>query len=102
MGLLALADAMRPVVGNAKLLVAYNEFCSPTIEEAAETAIREGAAEIVVIPSMLTPGGVHSEVEIPETLERIRNQHPEVRIAYAWPYDLGAIATMMAGQLQRF
>jgi sirohydrochlorin cobaltochelatase len=54
------------------------------------------------VPSMLTPGGSHSEIEIPESLDRLRRRFPHVEIRYAWPFDLPAVATMLASQLQRF
>jgi sirohydrochlorin cobaltochelatase len=101
-GLLALAEALRPLVAPATLFVAYNEFCAPTIEEAAEAAISQGARSLLVIPSMVTPGGMHSEIEIPEALGRIRAQHPGARVVYAWPYDLGGVAAMLAEHARRF
>jgi sirohydrochlorin cobaltochelatase len=100
-GLEALAAALRPRLGEKALSTAYNEFCAPTIDEAAARAIAEGAERIEVVPSMLTPGGVHSEVEIPEAIERIRAAHPGVTIRYAWPYDLGAVARLLVDQLER-
>jgi sirohydrochlorin cobaltochelatase len=44
---------------------------------------------------MFTKGGVHSEVEIPETLEALRASHPEVELRYAWPFDTGAVARLL-------
>lgn len=101
-GLEALAERVRPLLGGARLTVAYNEFCAPTVMEAAESLIAGGAREIVVVPSMLTPGGVHSELEIPEALDRLRQRNPGTEIRYAWPFDLGLIAGMLAEHLQRF
>jgi sirohydrochlorin cobaltochelatase len=95
-GLLALADALRTKLDGSPLLVAYNEFCAPSIEAAIAEAIASGATTITVIPSMLTPGGVHSEVEIPAILADLRAAHPGVTIRYAWPFDLQAVATMLA------
>jgi sirohydrochlorin cobaltochelatase len=101
-GLLALADALRPKVAPAMLHVAYNEFCAPTLEEAADEAVAAGAVEIVVVPSMFTPGGVHSEVEIPEAIGRIREKHTAVHVRYAWPFDLTQVASMLAGHARSF
>jgi sirohydrochlorin cobaltochelatase len=100
-GLEALAAQLRPLLDGASLAIAYNEFCTPTLEEAAETLIVTGATSIAVIPSMLTPGGVHSEVEIPETLERLRRRYPHIELRYAWPVDLTLVARMLADQLSR-
>lgn len=98
-GLLALAAALRPMLGGAALHVAYNEFCAPTIEEAVEEAVLGGAEAITLVPSMLTPGGVHSEVEIPEAVAHLRARFPKVSIEYAWPFDMQAVARMLAVHL---
>jgi len=82
--------------------IAYNEFCAPTLEEAVETLIAAGAREIRVVSSMFTPGGSHSEVEIPETLAHLRGKHPGIDLRYAWPFDLKQVASMLAAQLTRF
>jgi sirohydrochlorin cobaltochelatase len=100
-GLEALAAQLRPLLHGAPLAIAYNEFCTPTLEEAVEAMIATGATSIAVIPSMLTPGGVHSEVEIPETLERLRVRYPHIELRYAWPVDLTLVASMLADHLSR-
>jgi sirohydrochlorin cobaltochelatase len=100
-GLEALAAALRPLLHDASLAIAYNEFCTPTLEEAAEAVIAAGATSITVVPSMLTPGGVHSEVEIPETLDHLHLRYPGIVFQYAWPVDLGLVARMLADQLGR-
>jgi sirohydrochlorin cobaltochelatase len=51
---------------------------------------------------MLTPGGSHSEVEIPEILDHLRPQYPEVELRYAWPFDLKLVANTLAEQVTRF
>jgi sirohydrochlorin cobaltochelatase len=82
--------------------IAYNEFCAPTVEEAVEALIAAGACQIRVVPSMFTPGGSHSELEIPETLAHLRTEHPGVDLRYAWPFDLTQVASMLATHLTRF
>ena len=51
---------------------------------------------------MFTPGGYHSEVEIPEILDHLRPQHPEVELRYAWPFDLILVANTLTEQVKRF
>ena len=63
--------------------------------------IRQGATRIFVIPSMLTPGGVHSEEDIPRTLQQMRGRHPEIAIDYVWPFDLEQVAGLLAAHIQR-
>ncbi|XXX73049.1 CbiX/SirB N-terminal domain-containing protein [Sorangium sp. So ce134] len=100
-GLERLAAELAPLLGGAELLVAYNEFCAPTLAEAVAAAVRVGATEVQVVPSMLTPGGVHAEVEIPEAIARLRAEHPSVTLRYAWPFDLAEVARLFAAQLAR-
>jgi sirohydrochlorin cobaltochelatase len=100
-GLERLAAALRPLLPTDLLAVGYNEFCRPSIAEAIEQVIRQGAGRILVIPTMLTPGGVHSEHDIPQALERIRRAHPAAAIEYLWPFDLDAVAGLLASQIKR-
>ncbi len=101
-GLESLAAQLKASLNGDLFAIAYNEFCAPTVEEAVETLIAGGATAITVVPSMFTPGGSHSELEIPETLERLRAKHPGVELRYTWPFDLGQVASMLTAQLKRF
>jgi sirohydrochlorin cobaltochelatase len=101
-GLEALAEHLKPALNGAAFALAYNEFCAPTVEEAVEGMIDGGVTIITVVPSMLTPGGSHSEIEIPESIERLRVKHPNIDLSYAWPFDLTQVAAMLAAQLRRF
>lgn len=98
-GLEAVAAALQPKLNGELFAVAYNEFCAPTLEAAAADLIRQGAKQIRVITTMFTPGGSHSELEIPEILAALRQEYPEVTFHYAWPFDLELAAGMLATQL---
>lgn len=98
-GLRALAARLRAHLADWRVVVAYNEFCAPTIEEAIGTVIAEGATEIRVVTTMITPGGSHSEVDIPEALSRVRAAHPGVHVQFVWPLDLDRVAQMYASCL---
>lgn len=100
-GLERLAAALRPLLPAGKLFIGYNEFCQPSIPEVIAQAVREGATQVLVVPSMLTPGGVHSERDIPRALEEARRVHPGVTIQYAWPFDLHEVASLLAAHLER-
>ncbi|MDR4473335.1 MAG: hypothetical protein MRJ92_12065 [Nitrospira sp.] len=65
--------------------------------------IKQGATDITVTTTMFTPGGSHSEVEIPEILEQLRTQYPNValRPCLAVRSDEGVAATL-ADQIRRF
>jgi sirohydrochlorin cobaltochelatase len=101
-GLEAIAERLRLTLGNVLFAIAYNEFCAPTLEESIRTLIGEGATQIIVTTTMFTPGGVHSEIEIPEILDRLRPLYPEVTLRYAWPFDLQLVANTLAEQIRRF
>lgn len=101
-GLEALAARLAPLLDGAPLALAYNEFCAPRLEEAVAELVAAGATQITVLPSMLTPGGTHSEVEIPETLRSLQARHPAVTLRYAWPFDLDLVGRMLAEHLHRF
>ncbi len=101
-GLQAVAARLQPHLNGFLFGLAYNEFCAPTLEEAVEDLIEKGATQITVTTTMLTPGGSHSEIEIPEILDHLRPKHPGVEIRYAWPFDLDLVAVTLATQIQRF
>ena len=101
-GLETVAARLRAQVDGALFAVAYNEFCAPTLEESVEELIKKYATHIIVTTMMFTPGGSHSEVEIPEILDHLRPQHPGVELRYAWPFDLNLVATTLAEQIKRF
>jgi sirohydrochlorin cobaltochelatase len=99
-GLEQLAAALRPLLPTQLFAVGYNEFCRPSVAEAVAQVAAQGASRILVVPTMLTPGGVHSEVDIPNELDRIRRSHPGVRLEYVWPFDLGRVAGLLADHVR--
>ncbi len=101
-GLESLAERLEPLLEGAPLVLAYNEFCAPTVEDAVADLVKQGITHITVVPTMLTPGGSHSEIEIPGILEGLRARHPALEIRYAWPADLGLLAGMLADHLKQF
>lgn len=84
------------------VIVAFNEFCAPTIGEAIEAAIHQGFERIVVAPTMLIRGGVHSERDIPTALAQAQARFPKVKIVYAWPFEQEKLVKLFAGQLGHF
>lgn len=100
-GLEQIALRLRDRVAPRKLVVAYNEFCAPSLEDAIADLVAEGTKTILLTTTMFTPGGSHSEQEIPEIVEHARKLHPGVDIRYAWPFDLERAADFLADQLGR-
>jgi sirohydrochlorin cobaltochelatase len=101
-GLEAVAAQMKPHLDGALFAVAYNEFCAPTLEESVEELIKKGATHITVTTTMFTPGGSHSEIEIPEILDHLKRQYPGAVLRYAWPFDLSMVAKLLQEQVARF
>jgi sirohydrochlorin cobaltochelatase len=101
-GLEVVGAALRSLLDDALFALAYNEFCAPSVEDSIEHLIRQGATHITVATTMFTPGGAHSEREIPEILHRMREKHPQVAIQYAWPFDALLVAQVLNEQVRRF
>ncbi|OYT19336.1 MAG: hypothetical protein CCU26_12145 [Nitrospira sp. UW-LDO-01] len=101
-GLEAVGAMLRPHLNGMLFAMAYNEFCAPTLEEAVEDLVKQGVTSITVLTTMFTPGGSHSEVEIPEILDHLRPLYPAVELRYAWPFDLQLIAKTLSEQLRRW
>jgi sirohydrochlorin ferrochelatase len=99
-GLETVAATLRGKLGGVHVVVAYNEFCAPSLDDAVAELASNGARRVTVVPSMLTPGGVHSEIEIPETIAALRTRFPGVELRYAWPFDADAVAELLALQIR--
>lgn len=84
------------------VILAFNEFCAPDLDQALDDSTACGRARIVVVTAMLTRGGEHAEAEIPAAVERARQRHPGCDIVYAWPFDSREVAQLLASQIQRF
>jgi len=95
-GLEDLAVHMEPLLKNFILKTAYNEFCYPTIEEAIEELASKSVSKIILVTTMITRGGSHSEQEIPEELEVLRKKFKDIEIQYAWPFDIDTFALFMS------
>jgi sirohydrochlorin cobaltochelatase len=95
-----IAQNLARVVG-LEVLVGFNEFCAPSLDEALDMAVAEGAQRIVVTTPMMTRGGGHAEHDIPAAIDCARQRHPEVELQYGWPFDPAEVAQFLAQQLAR-
>ena len=96
-----LAAHLNKETGN-EVLVGYNEFCAPDVNEALAEAVNQKAEEIVVVTPMMTRGGEHAEVEIPTLVKRFQAIHPEIKTVYAWPFDTTEVAKFLTRHIARF
>jgi sirohydrochlorin cobaltochelatase len=98
-GLERMAERLRPLLPTRRFAIGYNEFCSPSIGEAIAQVAGQGVRRVLVLSTMLTPGGVHSEKDIPRALAEARRAHPGVTIEYLWPFDLDRVAELLASHV---
>lgn len=101
-GLEKLASNLAPRLDGYILKTAYNEFCFPSIEQAADELAEENVTKIILITTMITPGGSHSEKEIPDEVEALRLKYPEMNFQYAWPYDLDIFSNLLSEHIINF
>jgi len=84
-----------------EVVVGFNEFCRPDLDEAFAKAVASGAEHIIVVTPMMTPGGEHAEEDIPAAIRRAGGRWPDVRIEYIWPFDQAEVAGFLARQIER-
>jgi sirohydrochlorin cobaltochelatase len=101
-GLEKLAAHLAPKLEHCILKTAYNEFCFPSIEQAADQLAEENVKEVILITTMITPGGSHSESEIPEEVDALRLKYPNMNFQYAWPYDLDIFSNLLSDHIINF
>lgn len=96
-----LAQQLRLETG-LEVILSFNEFCGPSIDEAISQAVSKEADTIIVVTPMMTRGGEHSEVEIASVIERARAKYPEKKIIYAWPFAVEDVASFLASHLKKY
>ncbi|MEO2054274.1 MAG: CbiX/SirB N-terminal domain-containing protein [Nitrospira sp.] len=84
------------------VVVGFNEFCSPDIDEALDEAVAASPEKVIVITPMMTQGGSHSKGDIPEAIQRARKKHPTIEIIYAWPFTATDVAQFLSKQIDQF
>ena len=85
-----------------EVIVGFNEFCAPSLDEAFDLATIRGAERVVVVTPMMTRGGEHSEVDIPAAIERARQRHPRIAMDNVWPFDMAQVAQFLATQIWQY
>lgn len=82
--------------------VGFNEFCAPSVGDALDRAVAQGAESVIVVTPMMTPGGEHAEIDIPATIDEARQRHPGIDFRYAWPFDTDQVAQFLSAQIDRY
>ncbi len=99
-GLESIAVRLAERIAPRKLVVAYHEFCAPSVDQAIAELIADGIRTITIVTTMFTPGGSHAEIDIPELVRKARERHASATIRYAWPFDPDGIANFLAQHLE--
>lgn len=84
-----------------EVVVGFNDFCGPSMNEALELAASNGADRVFVVTPMMTPGGEHSEHDIPEAIAITRERFAHVKFEYVWPFPIDDIVSFLASQIER-
>lgn len=96
-----LAACLSETTGH-QVIIGFNEFCAPNVDKALDDAVAQGAEKVFVVTPMLTQGGEHAEVDIPNAIRRARQRHPLTSVIYAWPFEVMDVAQFLAVQITRF
>ena len=81
------------------MIVGFNEFCAPSLDEALDQAAARGPVQVRVVTPMMTRGGEHAESDIPAAVEAARGRHPGVAFVYTWPFPVSEVARFLAEQM---
>lgn len=98
-GLESLARALGRELTGARVVVAYERYCAPTLEQAVGELIDQGVLKITVVPTLLVAGGSRADVSIPDKVARLRAEYPELDLDYAWPFGVERVARMIRDHL---
>ncbi|MFQ5580427.1 MAG: sirohydrochlorin chelatase [Nitrospiria bacterium] len=84
------------------VIVGFNEFCSPDIDEALDQAVVASPEKVIILTPMMTQGGSHSKGDIPGAIQRAREKYPTTDFIYAWPFPTKDVAHFLAKQIAHF
>ena len=74
----AVAQRIREQRPQLQLRLAFLELMSPSLAEAGAALCAAGCTHVEVLPMFLGTGG-HLRQDLPPMLQRLRDQHPQVR-----------------------
>lgn len=79
----ALQARVQAALPQARVSVAFLEFMHPSLPEAVDAAVAQGATRVDVAPVFWAAGG-HLKKDVPVLLEQARDRHPQLAIGL-WP-----------------
>jgi len=81
------ADDWRRLRPDRTQAAGFLEFARPTIGEAIDSLVDQGARQVTVVPAMLMAAG-HVKNDIPSEIQEGRERHPGVTFRMARPLDI--------------
>lgn len=69
-------QAARP---DAQVVLAFQDFMTPTLEAAVAQCVARGAQQLVLVPLFMAQGG-HLKQDLPRMVGKIREQHPQLEL----------------------
>lgn len=96
--LLQVAQAFQETTGASIVEAAHMELAEPTLQQAFDRCVEQGAVRVVVHPYFLAPGR-HSTTDIPRLAKEAAARHPGITVRISEP--LGADPGMHAIMLRR-
>ncbi len=82
----SVAGALARAGGYPIVEAAFLELGRPSLEEAADLVVAQGAGRILILPYFLTLG-MHMERDLPKLVDAISNKHKDLAISVAAPLD---------------
>ena len=94
-----LRDRLR--ADGSRVELAYLGSMPPSLEQAADALVREGARRIVIVPLFLAQGG-HLKTDLPSMVAQIRARHANAEFVVAPPLgDAPEVLEAMTAWVQR-
>lgn len=63
----------------AQVELAFQDFMTPTLDQAAARSAASGAKRLVLVPLFMARGG-HLKQDLPRLVGKIREQHPQLEV----------------------
>lgn len=81
------ADILRRKRPDLIVHIAHMELAEPTIKQAVDACVNDGASQIIVHPYMLSPGR-HATQDIPHMATKAASKYPNLKITTTDPLGL--------------
>ena len=75
----AVASRLRTLASELPVACAYIELTEPTLEQAADQLVQQGARQLTVFPLFLGMGK-HAREDVPLLVETVRRKYPELDV----------------------